>query len=106
MSTLTGQSYPDKRPVVGIFGGSFNPPHIGHMRLALEVQEALRPDRLDFLPTAVSPHKGRRQVLPFTTRARMLEESIKGIPGLAVNPMESERDGPSYTVDTLRIYRE
>lgn len=105
-SQASGQARLDERPWVGIFGGSFNPPHVGHMRLAVEVMEALHPARLDFLPTAVAPHKGRRQVLPFALRVRMLEESIQGMPGLAVNTMESEREGPSYTADTLRIYKE
>lgn len=91
---------------VGILGGSFNPPHLGHMRLAVEVSEALRPARLDFLPAAVPPHKGGLRVLPFSLRVRMLEESIRGMPRVAVNRMENERKGPSYTVDTLRLYRE
>ena len=96
----------DTRPLVGIFGGGFNPPHLGHMRLAVEVLEALSPLRLDFLPTAVPPHKGGRQILPFDLRVAMLESAIRGIPALAVNPLENERGGPSYTADTLRIYRE
>ena len=94
------------QPLVGIFGGSYNPPHLGHMRLAVEVIEALRPSRLDFLPCAVPPHKGTKSILPFDLRARMLEESVLGIAGLRVNRLESQRSGPSYTSDTLRLYAE
>jgi nicotinate-nucleotide adenylyltransferase len=93
-------------PWVGVYGGSFNPPHLGHLRLAVEVFEALAPLRLDLLPCAVPPHKDGRGMLPFTLRAAMLRESIAGIPGLAVSTLEEERAGPSYTSDTLRIYRE
>jgi nicotinate-nucleotide adenylyltransferase len=96
----------DTRPLVGIFGGSFNPPHLGHMRLAVEVLEALSPVRLDFLPTARPPHKGGSRILPFALRVAMLEAAIRGLDGLAVNTMESERGGLSYTSDTLRAYRD
>ena len=92
-------------PYIGIFGGCFNPPHLGHMRLAVEILETMRPCRLDFLPCAVPPHKSGRSVLPFALRARMLEEAIAGEEGFRVNRMENERSGPSYTVDTLRVYR-
>ena len=94
------------KPLVGIYGGSFNPPHLGHMRLAVEVLEAMAPVRLDFLPCAVPPHKGKEDMLPFALRAAMLRESIGGIEGLCVNTLEEERGGPSYTSDTLRIYRQ
>ena len=96
----------DERPLVGIFGGSFNPPHLGHMRLAVEVLEAVRPQRLELLPCAVPPHKEGQGLLPFALRFSMLRDLAQGIPGLTVNPMESERDGPSYTYDTLGIYKE
>ncbi len=92
--------------LIGILGGSFNPPHLGHMRLAVEVLETLRPDRLDFLPSARPPHKGGRHILPFDLRVAMLRAATRGMDKVAVNTVENERDGPSYTVDTLRIYRE
>ncbi len=95
-----------KKPLVGIYGGSFNPPHLGHMRLAVEVLEAMRPARLDLLPCCVPPHKDAADMLPFALRVAMLRESVTGIPGLAVSTLEEERSGPSYTSDTLRIYQE
>ncbi len=93
------------RTRVGIFGGSFNPPHLGHMRLAVEVMEALRPARLDFLPSARPPHKGGRRILPFALRLDMLRAATAGMRNVAVNDLEGERDELSYTADTLRIYR-
>lgn len=94
------------KPLVGIYGGSFNPPHLGHMRLAVEVLEAMAPSRLDLLPCPVPPHKDKDDMLPFALRVAMLRESIAGIERLSVNTLEEERAGPSYTSDTLRIYRE
>ena len=93
------------KPWVGILGGSFNPPHFGHLRLAVEVMEALHPVRLDFLPAPMPPHKGRRGLLPFALRVAMLEKALHGLHGFCINTMENERDGPSYTTDTLRLYR-
>ncbi len=94
------------KPLVGILGGSFNPPHLGHMRLAVEVLEALQPVRLDFLPSARPPHKGGRRILPFDLRVAMLRAAISGMERVTVNTLESEREGPSYTVDTLLQYRQ
>ena len=94
------------KPQVGIFGGSFNPPHLGHMRLAVEMLEAMRPARLDFLLSARPPHKGGRPILPFELRASLLRAATAGMDRVAVNLMESEREGPSYTVDTLNLYRQ
>ncbi len=90
---------------VGLLGGSFNPPHIGHLRLAIEVREALSLDRVDFIPCSVPPHKKAEGLLPFAMRAEMLEEAVKGRPGLAVNCLEGRRSGPSYTFDTLSLLR-
>lgn len=93
------------KPLVGIFGGTFNPIHLGHMRLVVEVMESVRPTRLDILPSARPPHKGGRRLLPFEVRVRMLEAAVAGMENVAVNTIENERNGPSYTADTLRIYR-
>jgi len=94
------------KPLVGIFGGTFNPVHLGHMRLVVEVMESLEPARLDLLPSARPPHKGSRRVLPFSLRVQLLEAAIAGLEGVAVNTVENERDTPSYTAETLRLYRE
>lgn len=88
---------------LGLLGGSFNPPHVGHLRLAIEVREALGLDRVDLVPAAVQPLKHGGDMLPFERRTRLLDLAVAGVPGLAVNPLEAERPGPSYTVDTLTI---
>lgn len=94
------------RPLVGIFGGSFNPVHLGHMRLVVEIMESVRPSRLDLLPSARPPHKGGGRMLPFDLRTALLEAAVRGMGNVRINTMENERNGPSYTVDTLRLYRE
>ena len=96
----------DPKPLLGIFGGTFNPVHLGHMRLVLEVLESIRPERLDLLPSARPPHKGGRRLLPFDLRVELLQAATAGMSGVFINTLENERNTPSYTVDTLRIYRE
>ena len=91
-------------PFVAIFGGSFNPIHLGHMRLVLEVLEATEPKRFDLLPCARPPHKGCRDILPFELRVEMLRAATQGLDKVRINVMENERDGPSYTADTLQLY--
>ena len=89
---------------IGILGASFNPVHIGHLRLALEMREILNLSYVDLLPCALPPHKPATGVLPFDLRVRLLQAAIRGLDGLRINPMEGERDGPSYTWDSLRDY--
>ena len=89
---------------IGILGASFNPVHIGHLRLALEMREALALNYVDMLPCALPPHKPATGLLPFDLRVRLLRAALQGFAGLRVNPMEGEREGPSYTWDSLRDY--
>ncbi|MCL1986082.1 MAG: nicotinate-nicotinamide nucleotide adenylyltransferase [Betaproteobacteria bacterium] len=89
---------------IGILGASFNPVHIGHLRLALEMRELLALTYVDLLPCALPPHKSATGILPFTLRVRLLQAAIQGIAGLRINPMEGEREGPSYTWDSLQKY--
>ncbi len=89
---------------IGILGGSFNPVHVGHLRLALEARELLRLDRVDLVPAAVPPHKSAQNLLPFGLRCRLLGLAVAGRPGLAINLTEGRRRGPSYTWDTLSAY--
>ena len=86
---------------LGVLGGSFNPVHIGHVRLALEMAEALSLDRVELIPAARPPHKQGEGMLPFTLRAELLRLAVEGVDGLALNLMEADRPGPSYTWDTL-----
>jgi nicotinate-nucleotide adenylyltransferase len=86
---------------VGILGGTFDPIHFGHLIIADQVREALELDRVLFIPAAMPPHKLEEQVTPAVERAAMVELAIAGNPGFSMCPIELERSGPSYTVDTL-----
>lgn len=90
---------------VGVFGGTFNPIHTAHLRAALEVREALALDEVRFVPAAVPPHKTPVGIAPASDRLRMVELAIAGVPGFRTWPVELEREGPSYTVETLRTLR-
>jgi nicotinate-nucleotide adenylyltransferase len=89
---------------IGILGGSFNPPHIGHLRVAFEVLEQLELTWLDFVPASVPPHKTTQGLLPFSLRAHLVRECVRTIDGMRVNELEADRRGPSYTYDTLKAY--
>ena len=87
---------------VGVFGGTFDPPHRGHSIVAAEVMEALELDRLLWVPAGIPPHKQGRRVTPAESRRRMVAAAIANHPGFELCDLELERDGVSYTVDTLR----
>ena len=95
-------------PGRALLGGSFNPPHVGHLRLAIEAREALGDlvQGVDMIPCAVPPHKALRGMLPFELRASMVDACAESIPWLRCNRAEALRQGPSYTWDTLCAYRE
>jgi len=88
-------------PLIGIFGGTFNPVHVGHVRAAIEVAEALRLAAVEFVPAARPPHKHGEPVLEFALRQLLCRHAVADVPGFSVNAMESERPGPSYTCETL-----
>jgi nicotinate-nucleotide adenylyltransferase len=92
-------------PRVGVFGGSFNPIHFGHLLLADEICEALAFDRVLFVPAAVPPHKPAAELTPAEHRFRMTELAVREHPRFAVSDVELRRRGPSYTVDTLLALR-
>jgi nicotinate-nucleotide adenylyltransferase len=103
---MTGNAHAE--PLLLIYGGSFNPPHSGHLRLALECAEVLRPASCLFVPCAVPPHKEGHNLLPFELRVALLRAALAdlgpdGVCPFAVNEVERERPGPSYTADTLEI---
>ena len=88
---------------IGIYGGSFNPPHLGHIRAAQETRRRLRLDRVILIPDAVPPHKTLAAGSPDAkTRLALVRLAVEGCEGLEVSDIELRRDGPSYTVDTLR----
>lgn len=90
---------------IGVLGGTFDPVHLGHLRAAEDVRDALGLDEIRFVPAAVPPHKDPRAAAPAAARLRMLELATADVPGFRVWPVELERSGPSYSVDTLRALR-
>lgn len=86
---------------VGILGGTFNPPHIGHLIVANEVRHALGLDEVRLMPTAVPPHKTAPGYATVQQRLHMVELAAAGMDGLVVSPFEVERGGISYTYDTM-----
>ena len=89
----------------GILGGTFDPPHLGHLALAQEVYTRLSLDRVWFLPAREPPHKTGRTISSAADRLAMLERATVGDERFAVSTVELERPGPSYTVDTLTELR-
>lgn len=91
---------------LGIFGGTFDPPHIGHLVAAQEIHDQVGLDRLLLVPAAVPPHKRDERVTAGALRLEMLRAAIGDDDRFEVSELELERDGPSYTIDTLRTVRE
>ncbi len=87
---------------IAIIGGTFNPVHFGHLRLAEEVRESLELDRVVFIPTNLPPHKPDNWVVEPYLRAEMLSLATSSNPSLEVSDIELERGGTSYTIDTVR----
>ena len=94
--------------MIGIYGGTFDPIHVGHLRAAEEVVEQLELSRMLFVPSARPPHKTARshEIAPAALRLAWLELATRDNPRFAVDPIEVERPGPSYLVDTLRALAE
>ena len=92
---------------VGLLGGTFDPPHVAHLVVAVEVREALELDEVR-LVVANDPWQksALRQVTPAGTRLRMTRAAVVGVPGLVVSDVEVRVGGPSYTAQTLRLLRE
>ena len=87
---------------IGIYGGTFDPVHTGHLLLGLDAVEWLRLSRLIFVPAAINPHKlDRSPGAPGELRRQMLREAIAGEARFAVDDSELHRPGPSFTIDTI-----
>ena len=91
---------------IGIYGGTYSPPHIGHMKAAEYAIEVLKLDRLLLIPTGVSPHKAMSAGATSADRLQMLRLSAANMEKAQVSDIEILRQGSSYTVDTLRAIRE
>lgn len=86
---------------IGLVGGTFNPPHYGHLLIASEVKEALGLDEMHFLPAAQSPFKEKNRRVTDAHRLNMLTLALQELPDSSVETIELERGGVSYTFDTV-----
>jgi nicotinate-nucleotide adenylyltransferase len=89
---------------LGLFGGSFDPVHLGHLFVAQAAVEELGLDRLFFIPVAQSPFKPENPPAPSAVRLQLLRLALSGKTNYEVDELEIQRGGVSYTVDTLRDY--
>jgi nicotinate-nucleotide adenylyltransferase len=86
----------------GLLGGTLDPIHFGHLRSAEEIREAFELEEIWFVPAALPPHKESTTITPFIHRLAMVDLSVASIKHFKVIPIENERPGPSYSIDTLK----
>jgi len=89
----------------GLLGGTFDPIHIGHLRSAEEVRELFNLDRIIFIPASVPPHKATAGITAFSHRERMVRLAIEGNPYFSFSDVEYEREGKSYSVETIAHFQ-
>lgn len=94
------------RPLIGIFGGSFNPPHVAHLIVAELVREQFELDQILWIPNRQSPFKEREELAPADDRFEMTRLVVAGNEAFGVSDLELRRSGTSYTVDTIRMLQE
>ena len=90
---------------LGILGGTFNPVHLGHLILAQDALEHFHLDRVLFIPSAQPPHKRTENLAPAAHRLAMLRAAVAGDPRFEVSSIELERQGPSFTIETIKALR-
>ncbi len=95
-----------KKLRIGIFGGTFNPPHLGHLILAMEACDQLQLDRLLWMLTPDPPHKIHLTITPVETRLELLKAAITHEPKFEISTLEMKRPAPQYAVDTIREVKE
>ena len=95
----------DKKKRIGILGGTFNPIHLGHLMIAEMALEAFGLNRVIFVPAKEPPHK-ETDVIDAKHRLDMVQVAVLDNPNFVVSDVEMKRDGKSYTIDTLRYFRE
>lgn len=87
---------------IGLFGGTFDPPHLAHLVLAERAREQLALDRVIWMPSGRPPHKRGRAIAPTADRERMTRLAVRGNRAFTVSSLETRRRGDSYTIETLR----
>ena len=106
LSQFTPDSSGDERKRIGILGGTFNPPHLGHLLMAEQVGNQLELDEVWFMPTAKPPHAPGKTTIASQHRVQMIQLAIENKPLFKVQPYEIHRGGVNYTVDTMRHFVE
>ena len=86
---------------IGLFGGTFNPIHMGHLLTAGEVKKSFSLDKFFFILSALPPHKKQGKVVDVKDRMEMLLHALNNHSGFSVSDVELKRKGPSYTIDTV-----
>lgn len=90
---------------IGLFGGTFNPIHLGHLTVAQEVKEGFDLDKIWLIPAALPPHKKDKQIADAPDRLEMIRIAIEDNPNFSVSDVELKRSGPSYTIDTVDYFK-
>ncbi|EHQ91757.1 nicotinate-nucleotide adenylyltransferase [Desulfosporosinus youngiae] len=90
---------------LGIMGGTFDPIHYGHLVAAEMARAEFKLDKVLFIPTGTPPHKNRKGISDAELRFEMVKRAIQDNPSFDISRLEIEREGPSYTVETLRVLR-
>ena len=87
----------------GVFGGTFDPPHLGHLILAAEAADQLRLDKILWVITPDPPHKLAQGITPLPIRLELLEAALRGEPNWEISRVDIERPGPQYAADTIAL---
>ncbi|XJS11735.1 nicotinate-nucleotide adenylyltransferase [Aerococcaceae bacterium WGS1372] len=103
---LTPSSHELGRKRIGILGGTFNPPHLGHLLMAEQVGNQLELDEIWFMPTAKPPHAPGKKTIASQHRVQMVKLAIEGNPLFKLQPYEIHRGGVNYTIDTMSHFVE
>ena len=90
---------------IGIFGGTFDPPHVGHLILAEECRTQLNLDRLLWVVTDNPPHKHYVSVSPIEARVKLVQNAIKGNNAFLLSRVDIDRPGPHFAIDTVNILK-
>ncbi len=94
-----------KKRKTGLFGGTFNPIHLGHLLGAEEIRDTFGLDEVIFIPSAIPPHKDLHEVIDVKHRLEMVRLAIASNPFFSISDIELSRPGKSYTIDTIRYFR-
>ena len=105
MAALSAEPQRDRPVRFGVFGGTFDPPHVGHVSIARELQESGALDEILWVPVGIPPHKPADALTSPARRMEMVRAATDGCALQSVSDIELLREGPSYTVDTLRALR-